>query len=360
MNHNGKNERIKRRYSRYLKEAKRKSEATIDAALAAIDRFESYTKQRDFARFHIEQAIGFKDHLAGQRNERTGSLLSKATLLHTLADLRAFVIWLADQPGNQRRIRYSDADYFALSLKDTAVAKAERQTEGPTVDQVRHVLTMMPANTDIEKRNRALIAFTLLTGLRDDAVASLRLKHVDLKEGLVTQDAREVRTKASKTMVTFFFPIGHDIRQVVENWVNFLVRERQWGLDDPLFPSTRVVVGAAGEFEANGLDRRCWSSASPIREIFRNSFAAAGLPYFNPHSIRKTLARLGLELSSTHEAMKAWSQNLGHEKMMTTLTSYGKVDVRRQGELIRALGTPRGRRDPSEIVAELELALRAK
>ena len=55
MNHNGKNERIKRRYVRYLKDAKRKSEATIDAALAGIDRFEAYNKQRDFAKFHIEQ-----------------------------------------------------------------------------------------------------------------------------------------------------------------------------------------------------------------------------------------------------------------------------------------------------------------
>ncbi len=34
--------------------------------------------------------------------------------------------------------------------------------------------------TDIEKRNRAVIAFALLTGARDDAIASLSLRHVDL------------------------------------------------------------------------------------------------------------------------------------------------------------------------------------
>jgi len=32
----------------------------------------------------------------------------------------------------------------------------------------------------IECRNRALIAFTLLTGARDSAIASMKLKHVDL------------------------------------------------------------------------------------------------------------------------------------------------------------------------------------
>ena len=31
-----------------------------------------------------------------------------------------------------------------------------------------------------------------------------------------------------------------------------------------------------------------WSSAGPIRRIFKVAFTAAGLPYFNPHSFRKT------------------------------------------------------------------------
>ena len=61
---------------------------------------------------------------------------------------------------------------------------------------------MMPFNSDIERRNRALIAFTLLTGARDSAIASGKLKHVDLVAGCVFQDAREVRSKFSKTFTT--------------------------------------------------------------------------------------------------------------------------------------------------------------
>ncbi len=34
--------------------------------------------------------------------------------------------------------------------------------------------------------------------------------------------------------------------------------------------------------------------------------------------------------------MKAWTQNLGHNDMLTTLTSYGSVPLHKQGELIRA------------------------
>jgi hypothetical protein len=39
----------------------------------------------------------------------------------------------------------------------------------------------------------------------------------------------------------------------------------------------------------------------------------------------------------TPEELKAWSQNLGHEDMMTTLRSYGEVASSRQAEIIRSL-----------------------
>jgi len=58
--HNADNERIKRRYFAYLKEAKRYSKATVDAVAKALARFESDPKYRDFKKFHSEQAIAFK------------------------------------------------------------------------------------------------------------------------------------------------------------------------------------------------------------------------------------------------------------------------------------------------------------
>jgi hypothetical protein len=66
----------------------------------------------------------------------------------------------------------------------------------------------MPARTDIERRNRALLAFTWLTGVRDGALASLKVKHVNLCEGKVNQEPREVKTKNSKPQVTACFPVG--------------------------------------------------------------------------------------------------------------------------------------------------------
>ncbi len=336
-NYNSANERIKRQYFAYLADALGHSEQTIDAVAKAIARFEAYTRYKDFKTFHIEQAKAFKRDLADQRAERTGEPLSKATLYATLTALKRFFVWLAGQPGYKSRVSYSDAEYFNLSAKETRIAKATRPARVPTLEQIRHVIQSMPTSTETERRDRALIAFTILTGARDGAIASLKLRHIDIAEGKIDQDAREVRTKFSKSFVTAFFPVGEDIRAVVADWVTYLRTERLWGLDDPLFPATKVTVGANLKFEAAGLDRRHWSSAGPIRAIFKEAFAAVGLRYFNPHSFRKTLALLGGELCETPEQYKAWSQNLGHEHVLTTFTSYGDVSSHRQAEIIRGM-----------------------
>lgn len=339
--HSPENERIKRKYFAYLKEAKRHGEPTVDAAAKALNRFEVHTKHRDFKAFHFEQAIAFKRHLAEQMGQQSGEKLSKATLYATLTQLKRFFQWLAWQTGYKSRFQYSDAEYFNLSDKDTRVATAQREQRAPTLEQVKHVIATMPTATEIGRRNRALMAFTLLTGARDSAIASMKLKHVDLSANRVNQDAREVKTKFSKTFYTFFFPVGDEILGIVVDWVRYLRDERFWGNDDPLFPATHMTLGANRQFEVAGLSKDHWSTASPIRTIFRDAFVGAGLPYFNPHSFRNTLVRLGETVCQTPEEFKAWSQNLGHEKVLTTFLSYGQVESTRQGEIIRALAAPK-------------------
>ncbi|MDD5757985.1 MAG: site-specific integrase [Desulfobulbaceae bacterium] len=344
--HSADNERIKRKYFAFLKEAKRHSEPTVDAAAKALNRFEVFTKYRDFKLFNTQQAIAFKKHLAEQKGQQSGEKLSKATLYATLTQLKRFFQWLSDKPGFKSRLQYSDAEYFNLSDKDTRVATAQREQRVATLEQIKHVIKTMPSDTDIERRNRALVAFTLLTGARDSAIASMKLKHVDLISDSVNQDAREVKTKFSKTFNTFFFPVGEEVREILAEWVSYLRIERLWGNDDPLFPKTQIVLGTTRQFEAAGLARDHWSNATPIRKIFSEAFENAGLPYFNPHSFRNTLVQLGQNVCKTPEDFKAWSQNLGHEKVLTTFTSYGGVACQRQGEIIRGLAAPQQAMQP--------------
>ena len=328
---------------------------SVEAAAMALARFEEYHKHRTFESFHFKQAIDFKEHLAKQSNPCTGRRLSKSTISASLAQLKRFFQWLALQPGYKSKLNYSDAEYFNLSEKDSRIARAHQSRPVPTLEQIWHTLGTMPSRTAIEKRNRALVAFALVTGARDGAIASIKLKHVDLVEGSVFQDAREVKTKFSKTFSTYFFPVGDQVLAYLVDWVAYLRGECLFGNDDPLFPKMKIDLDENGQWEVKGLSPEHWSNDSAIRRIFREAFELAGLPCFHPHSFRKTRVQLAQSTRRTPEELKAWSQSLRHENVLTTFTSYGQVPLTRQGEIFQALraGTNQGGQEAeAEGVAE--------
>ena len=335
--YNPRNERIKKDYIRFLKEADRKAESTIDAIRKAIARYEAYTGLKDFATFNREQAMGFKRSLATTKAERSGANLTKSTLCSTTNSLKAFFGWLSCQPGYKSRIKRTDIEYLNLSEKDVRAAKQPGFKQFPTLEQIRKAVFAMPTSTVLERRDRAVMAFTIVTGMRDNAIASLLLKHIDLDRELVIQDPREVRTKFSKKIITYFFPVGAELKQVVTEWVIELREEMIYGNKDPVFPRTKIVQGKDLSFQVDELEPSPWGNAEPIRKVFRQAFARVGLPYFNPHSFRDTLVQFGKKRCRTPEEFEAWSKNLGHEEMLTTFRSYGNIDPHRQGELIKSL-----------------------
>src|SRR5208282_5953985 len=157
--HHPKNERIKREYFAYLEDAKRMSAATVDQVAAAIAGFEHSTGHRDFAAFHYEQARKFKRVLAEAINPSTGKPLAKATIYSRLMAVKAFFVWLAGQSGYRSKLTYSDMEYINLSNNDGRIAKASGSRPAPTLGQVRQVVMSMAGGSDVERRNRALIAF---------------------------------------------------------------------------------------------------------------------------------------------------------------------------------------------------------
>jgi integrase len=347
--HHPQNERIKCEYFTYLEQAKRMSPSSVDQVAAAIAQFEQSTNFKDFRKFHIAQAVSFKDRLQNHVNSETGRPLAKATIHSRLMAMKTFAIWLAGRPGYRSRINYSDADYFNLSANDERVAKAVRVRPVPSLDEIRKALGAMPIGTVLERRNRAVIAFALVSGARDNAIGSFSLKHVDLAARTVFQDAREVRTKNAKTFTSTFFPAGRDIEAIVAEWIHELVA-KGFGPDYPLFPATKIALSENGHFAAVGLDRKHWRDAGAIRRIFKQAFERAALPNYNPHSLRHTLAVLGEKICRTPEQWKAYSQNFGHSSPMTTFNSYGSVTPHRQAEILNALVDAK----PTEPTAPLQ------
>jgi integrase len=348
------NERIKRDYARHLKAARGKSASTVDAALKAIARFEDDTGGRDFKTFRREQAIALKDRLASTTGARSGELLSASTQAATLAALKDFFRWLAWQPGFKSRIHVPDIDYFNPSNREAAIAKAVKLRDYATLDQIRATIAVMPVETVIERRNRALMALAILTGIRDRALVSLSIRHVDMKKTppLVRQEPDRVETKFAKNISTYFFPVDDDFRQIVAEWIEELQVLLLFSPNDPLFPRTKMGHDGDKSFCVAGVEPVHWADASPVRAVYREAFARAGLPYFPPHSFRHTLGHLMQAMCRTPEQIRAWSQNLGHENIATTLTSYGRIDPHHQGEIIGAIGL-NWASDDAEVLARI-------
>ncbi|MBK0398491.1 site-specific integrase [Limibaculum sp. M0105] len=330
------NEHIKHRYLYHLKQAKGRDEKTLDKVAAALSQFEAAIGWKDFKRFRREWGERFKTHLKKARSKRTGRPLSQSTVDATLAQVKAFVLWLADQPGYKSRVGYSDADYFNNSLKASRAAHARRATPYPSMEQCLHAFHGMPEVDVFERRDKALFAFFMLTGARVGAVASLRLKHVNLFDGHVFQDAREVATKNAKTFDTWFLPVDPSYREYFERWVIYLREVELFSDTDPLFPKPRMAL-RSGKFAKDGLAREHYEGTGKLTSVIRAAFARVHLPQFTPHSFRKTLVLYGDRICQTREQFKAYSMNMGHENLATTMESYLPVSRERQAELLKSL-----------------------
>jgi integrase len=352
---NASNERHKRAYFYHLREAEGLSEKTIDNAARVIAEYEAFTGGKDFRQFKAKDAGDFRRKLLEKGGRKRAGLSSRATVHTKLLTMAKFFRWLAGQPGFKTRIKFSDVAHFNLSLRDARVAAARREPPTPTLAQVLHVIRAMPAGTDVENRDRALVACMLLTGIRVGAVISVRLKHVRPDRLGIDQDARDMNVKFAKSFTSFFFPVGDDIRQMLLDYVEYVRDRLLWSADDPLFPRTKQ---GAGTFGVEGLDRgAAWKTPGAVWDLFKRAFAAAGVPYHTPHSLRRTLTQAVLRAAPDPEMIKVLSQNLGHEGVLVTLTSYGNVTTQRQAERMGSVDLTSGDRKDDEALSELKRAL---
>ena len=204
------------------------------------------------------------------------------------------------------------------------------------------VIEKMPITNEIERRNKAIVCFLILTGVRVGALLSLKLKHIDLEKNFVNQDPNEVETKFKKQIITYFINVDDEIKNYLFDWVKFLREEKLFSPNDPLFPAIENKYDGNGGFTKENLSANHLHSTNTIDEIVKSAFENAGLKYHSPHTFRNTLTALASRFCSTPEEFKAYSQNLGHEEVLTTFISYGHVSHHRQGEIIKNMSFKEG------------------
>ena len=119
---NEQNERVKRDYLAFLKQAEGNDEATLDKVAASLLTFEEALGFKPFKAFHRDWAETFKSHLERRKSLRTGKPLGLSTRDGILRDVRGFFKWLASQRGFKSRVSFADVRYFNNNAKDARAA----------------------------------------------------------------------------------------------------------------------------------------------------------------------------------------------------------------------------------------------
>lgn len=335
----------RREFQTYLKQVEGFAGKTIIAALRHIAQFDKFTNHQDYNAIGSETVIAFKTHLEAKLPFSTPDQRSPSTVLHTLLDLKKFFMWLEIDAA----IKVTTAGlckYFSPSRNLQALADAPGSDRFvPTHDQVLSVILAMPHEHFIQRRDRALLAFLLLSGARISAALSFQLQHINLENRSVFHNARIVKTKNSKTMHTAWFPVGFEIEEIFTNWVREL-RDRASDDTAPLFPRALDPI----RHTVQSSDLLPLVDQGTVRKIIKRACDAVEIPYFNPHALRKTLALMAYYLCKTAKHRKAWSQNLGHERIATTDQYYGRLETADQFAELSTIRNAVPHREANELM----------
>lgn len=317
------NERIKREFFEYLRGAEGFAKSSVKEFAEAIGQWQRFSENEDFSKFDKSKALAFRDWLAERNtNTKTGKL-AIPTRYHYLRRVKKFFYWLAEHPDYRNKVQKNHVDFLRLSKNDARIARSGSTKAKPTLEEARKIIETIGDTTEIDRRDRALISFALITGCRISAIVSLKMKNFDSEKRLVDQNPGDgVRTKNSKKILTTFFPIGWNApEQYFMEWYGYL-ETRGYESDDPIFPATASDFGVA-TYSKENVSRLSWKGTSGARKIFEKRCKNADVPYYHPHSFRHLVVAILSKTRLTEEEKRAISLNLGHANVGTTFGSYG-------------------------------------
>ena len=298
---------------------------TVDAHLTSLRDFENFLAGKLFDNVTRADADNWRSALR-DRARKPSNLggQSRSTLQHRASHLRSFFTWLSGEP----RFRHLDGivSYFDLP-RGLQAKSAGHARPYPSLEQAGSMLQSLPAATMKDRRDRAMLATAFMAGLREQALTSLLLRHVDVQRKQIHHDGETLRAKNGKSFVIDWFPRTETFQRVVREWYAEL-GTLGFTSDDAMFPDSKSFTTREINTAHHAVIEPM-KSASAIDAVFATASSNIGLS-FTPHSARHMLARLGDQLCHTPEQRKAWSLNLGHSSEKVTWTHYGRVTNERK------------------------------
>lgn len=328
LNSQTRNALIIRRYLYQMKEARGLSQSTINKRLDSLGKFQDFFGGENFCKFNDQSAVQFKKYLATYRTAKKKAL-SLTTQYQILRIIEDFFRWLMVQPGYKSFINSADIEFLRIDRKSVnAVRTSQYPKKIPTLEYVLTLTDSIKEEDEVSQRDRALISFTLISGMRASAILSLSLGTIDEAELTVNQDPKTgVKTKFSKVNLSKLMIFDDRLLSPILNWIGYLKNIRFFTFSDPLFPAPKIEFEPGTLcFSTQGVKREYFQSQGPIRRIFKDRAEKANLPYFSPHTFRHLAVRLALDRCDTPQDVRAVSQNFGHKYIATTVLDYARLD----------------------------------
>lgn len=306
---------------------------TIDRHLAAIRYSEAALQGKPFHTLATDDVAKVRDDLKRRAKANATDHLSSSSIKHTVSHLIAFIEWLLKQDGF-KRLPKDLTGYLKLPKATLAASTAAKSKDYPTLAEAEYLLKQMPSKALVDQRARAVFAIAFLGALRADTIASLKIKHFDIGERLILQDASTVRAKAGKHINIRWFPIQTTFADIVIEWVRKLQSFGFTG-DDSLFPDLKFIK-----------HRRVLGSPEPVPvmstpHVVTQAFAIASRNSdikYTPHAAKHTMGAERDMRPLTQLERKAWSANMGHENEQITERHYGKLTDELRFEVLENIG----------------------
>lgn len=321
------NARLKYKYIEETRKADGSGGFTIRKIESSIRMFEEFIEYQDFGIYNKTIGEKFVIELKKRKN-RNGIELSLKTIGFHIDAVKNFIRWVRLQRGYRSKIIERDIDYLRLSKKEINQMRSHKVLPDlPNVSDIRKQIDIIPKETELNRRDRAIFAFLFCTGIRATALITTPLEAFDPKKLFINQNPElNVQTKNSEHIISKIFNRDDMLIEEIIDWYLFLKEEKKFELKMPLFPKTGKKHGWYNHF-AN-ISGDYWKSQSGLSRMMMNRHDEQKTKYFSPHSYRHSAILHATDKCITPGEFKAVSQNFGHRDVMTTLMTYGNLPQR--------------------------------
>jgi integrase len=310
---NRNNWKLTKEYLEYKENIDQLSNSSIKVEATYIRNILIWADNISFLKIYSKRP-SFSEYLQKARNDGMKDHISPEYTKKNLAAARRFFYWLSENHNEYKVIKST----WINSLKPKKVNTEPKKKD---VVLLKDILQIAEAKVDniVERRIRAAACFWFLTGIRIGAFVSLKIKAVDIDNGIIYQYPNlGVRTKNSKYGKTFFLNIP-ELLEVVKAWDNeikkILPEDGFWFA--PLSPDTK---------EIDPYSRTIGDHRNIIaRRNLKNWLEKVGLAYHSPHKFRHGHIQYGMQNAKTIADYKAVSMNVMHSSMDITDEVYSQL-----------------------------------